>query len=173
VYRHIQLLAGGKCLLVIADDTGNIRIYLETLFELGEAVFHKHHKKFLHHERIGRTPLVAFDETKRTLALLPASLVCPAFFLIYSMYVLRGIDQELRQLYLFVFDERHGSLQALGAPIRVGDWYDGTVTITHMAIVCGSAEELVLVDNSGQARIFSWVTQQFRLVIYLALRYLY
>jgi hypothetical protein len=76
VYRHTQLLAGGKCLLVIADDIGNIRIYLEYMSELGEAVFHKHHKKFLHHERIGQAPLVAFDETKRTLALLPASSVC-------------------------------------------------------------------------------------------------
>jgi hypothetical protein len=53
-------------------------------------------------------------------------------------------------------------MQALGAPVRLVDWYDDAVTVVHMAFVCGTTEEIVFVDSLGQVRVFSWVTQQFR-----------
>jgi hypothetical protein len=66
------------------------------------------------------------------------------------------------QLFLFVFDENFRSLQAQGSTINLAPWYSqAEVSILHAAFVCGN-EEIVLVDTSAQARIFSFVTLQFR-----------
>jgi len=66
------------------------------------------------------------------------------------------------QLHLFVFDESYRTIQAQGATINLAPWYSQTgVSILHTAFVCGN-EEVVLVDSSAQARIFSFVTLQFR-----------
>lgn len=66
------------------------------------------------------------------------------------------------QLHLFVFDESYRTLQAQGTAINFAPWYSQTeISILHTAFVCGN-EEVVLVDSSSQARIFSFVTLQFR-----------
>jgi hypothetical protein len=46
--------------------------------------------------------------------------------------------------------------------MRLGDWYDENVHIHYLVFVCGSAEEIALVDGLARVRIFSWITQQFR-----------
>jgi hypothetical protein len=67
------------------------------------------------------------------------------------------------QLYAFVFDETFRTLQAQGSPISLAEWYgQADVSILHMSPVCG--DEVVLVDSTMQARIFSFVTMQFRWV---------
>jgi len=38
--------------------------------------------------------------------------------------------------------------------------------MTHMTIVAGS-QEILLVDSTGQARIFSLITQQFRYALFV------
>ncbi|KAI0280129.1 hypothetical protein BGY98DRAFT_965783 [Russula aff. rugulosa BPL654] len=53
------------------------------------------------------------------------------------------------QLYFFIFDESYKTLQAQGTPINLTTWYSSTeTTILHVAF--------------AQARIFSFVTLQFR-----------
>jgi hypothetical protein len=162
VCRHIQLLASGRCLLLVTDKSQNIRIYLEILSDLGHAVAHRDSKKLLHHERVGESPLIAFDETKRTLALYPTSL--PAVSISSYKHAHGSLIrfQSMRQLYLFVFDERYTLLQALGSPIRLMDWYDEATDIVQMVFVCGSAEEIAFIDSTARVRVFSLVTQQFR-----------
>jgi hypothetical protein len=66
------------------------------------------------------------------------------------------------QFHLFVFDGIYRTLQAQGTAINLTPWYSQTeISILHTAFVCGN-EEVVLVDSSSQARIFSFVTLQFR-----------
>jgi hypothetical protein len=60
-----------------------------------------------------------------------------------------------------VFDEKYSGLRALGSTINLKLWYNEVDTICHADFVCGS-EELILIDSSFQARVFSLVTQQFR-----------
>jgi hypothetical protein len=72
------------------------------------------------------------------------------------------ITRDQLQLYFFIFDESYKMLQAQGTAINLATWYDSTETsILHVAFVCGN-EEVVLVDSSAQARVFSFVTLQFR-----------
>ena len=52
-------------------------------------------------------------------------------------------------------------MQALGSAVNLIPWYSDETCICHVCFVCGS-EELLLVDSSAQARIFSLVTLQFR-----------
>ena len=69
---------------------------------------------------------------------------------------------EQLQLHLFIFDESFRTLQAQGGAINLTPWYSQTeLSILHAAFICGN-EEIVLVDSSAQARIFSFVTLQFR-----------
>ena len=63
------------------------------------------------------------------------------------------------QLHIFVFDEELKSLRGLGAPIDLVPFYNPGVSITHACFVHGS-EEILLIDDSAQARIFSLITLQ-------------
>jgi hypothetical protein len=65
------------------------------------------------------------------------------------------------QLHVFVFDENLRSLQALGSAASLIPWYCPGITLSHVCFVIGS-EEVLLVDSSAQARMFSLVTLQFR-----------
>jgi len=63
---------------------------------------------------------------------------------------------------MFVFDESYKILQAQGAAVNLAPWYNQEgISIQHAAFVCGS-EEVVLVDSSAEARVFSFITLQFR-----------
>ncbi len=68
---------------------------------------------------------------------------------------------------MFVFDETFKTLQGQGSSINLSPWYSQATetSITHIAFVCGS-EELVFVDSSAQARLFSFVSMQFRCVAF-------
>ena len=66
------------------------------------------------------------------------------------------------QLHLFVFDETFKTLQRQGSAINLDLWYSqARISILHMAFFSGK-EEVVLVDSSAQARIFNFITLQFR-----------
>lgn len=119
-------------------------------------------KKTLRREKIGKNCLLAFDEEKRMLAVLSTSKVGCSVVGLLKLVERDDIQVERRlDLHIFVFDETFVSLQALGSPVNLGLWYDETPTILHMVFACGS-EELVLINDNAQARIFSFVTQQFR-----------
>ncbi|KZT12602.1 uncharacterized protein LAESUDRAFT_808190 [Laetiporus sulphureus 93-53] len=144
--KHIQLLHNGKCLLIVDDSRSMIKIFLETPDTLNGALNRSACKRKLHREKIGGSCLFAFDETKRMLAILSADI--------------SEIPQRA-QLHFYVFDENFVYLQSMGSPVDLRSWYDGPVLISNMAFICGN-EDLVLVDHTSRARIFSFVTQQFR-----------
>jgi hypothetical protein len=63
------------------------------------------------------------------------------------------------QLHIFVFDEELKSLRGLGTAIDLLPFYNTGVSIVHACFVHGS-EEILFVDSSAQARIFSLITLQ-------------
>ena len=63
------------------------------------------------------------------------------------------------QLHMFQFDEEFNSLQGFGAPINLLPLYNVGVSITHACFVPGN-EEVLFIDSSAQARIFSLITLQ-------------
>ncbi|EMD40863.1 hypothetical protein CERSUDRAFT_121499 [Gelatoporia subvermispora B] len=143
---HIQLLQNRKVLLLINDNSGNVKVYMEPLSAIGDALKRGSAcKKTLKCDKIGLHFLLAFDEVKRLLAVLSTS---------------EQLEPRL-QLHMFSFDETFASLQGMGTPMNLGAWYDRTTSVLYMSFVTGN-EELVLVDNNPRARIFSFVTQQFR-----------
>lgn len=67
---------------------------------------------------------------------------------------------------MFIFDENFSSLQGWGTSVNLLPWYGNADTvIRHASFVCG-CEEILLVDSGADARIFSFTTQQFRLVFF-------
>ncbi|KAH7907394.1 hypothetical protein BJ138DRAFT_1014577, partial [Hygrophoropsis aurantiaca] len=136
---HAQLLEGDKLLLIVVDSAGNLLIYLERLSAIENAI-ERGRNKIFHRDKIGQGFILAFDESKGMLA------VCASTKL---------------QLHIFVFDDGRGSMQAVGSAINLVPWYNDETTICQACFISGS-EELLLVDSSAQARIFSLVTMQFR-----------
>lgn len=65
-------------------------------------------------------------------------------------------------LHFFVFDETFSVLQGYSAPVDLRSWYDSQTVIKHAALRPGTSDELLLVDESLQARIFSLATRSFR-----------
>jgi hypothetical protein len=64
------------------------------------------------------------------------------------------------QLHLFQFDEELKSLRGFGAQIvDLRPFYNVEVSITHASFVCGKGE-ILLVDSSVEARIFSLILLQ-------------
>ena len=63
------------------------------------------------------------------------------------------------QLHVFIFDDEFKSLRGLGTAIDLSPFYDMEVSIVHACFVHGS-EEILFVDSSAQARIFSLITLQ-------------
>ena len=61
------------------------------------------------------------------------------------------------QLHMFRFDEELKSLRGVGDPIDLLPFYNPGVSITNACFVHGS-EEILFVDSSAQARIFSLIT---------------
>ncbi|EKM59286.1 uncharacterized protein PHACADRAFT_181292 [Phanerochaete carnosa HHB-10118-sp] len=138
----IQLLHDSRCLLIARNEAGgDVSIYLERLIDLDNAVKFSRRKKVLSADKLHGDLLFSFDETKRMLA------VCT----IGKLHV-----------HAFVFDEHYRNLQGLGSTIELSPWYDQHIKLVHMIFRCGADEELLLVDNTGRARILSLTTQQFR-----------
>ncbi|KAH9047121.1 hypothetical protein EDB84DRAFT_1462824 [Lactarius hengduanensis] len=136
-----QVLENEKLLLILVDQV-RVAIYLERLPGMDMAIERHRPVKVLNREKLEQDILFAFDETKRTLA------VCAPTKLHFHM---------------FVFDETFKTLQGQGSGINLAPWYSqaSETSITHIAFVCGT-EEVVFVDSAAQARIFSFVSMQFR-----------
>ena len=63
------------------------------------------------------------------------------------------------RLHVFVFDEELKSLRGLEAPIDLSPFYSPGVSITQACFVHGS-EDILFIDSSAQARVFSLITLQ-------------
>ncbi|KAI0796932.1 hypothetical protein C8Q75DRAFT_796662 [Abortiporus biennis] len=138
----IQLLEDNRCLLVTQSTNGLIEIFLDHHNDLGRAISTGRFKKQFHQEKIGNDLLVTYDEVKRFLA------VCAV---------------EKLSLHIFAVDESFKSVDGFGSSVDLRPWYSGGhVKLMQIAFVCGTSEELVLVDENACARIYSLTTQQFR-----------
>ena len=63
-------------------------------------------------------------------------------------------------LYVYSFDEAFAAIRSAHI-IDLNQWYPDGSSMHQMCIVSGS-EEVLLIDNVAQARVFSLITQQFR-----------
>ncbi|KAN0134234.1 hypothetical protein V8E53_008006 [Lactarius tabidus] len=140
VIKYAYLLEGDQILLCLVDSQGNVMILLDLLSHIDGAMQSRSYAKVIHNDILGGTRLFVFDESKRMLA-------------VYASMRM--------QLHIFVFDEELKYLWGLGAPIDLSPCYNPGVSITHMCFVHGR-EEILFVDSSAQARIFSLITQQLK-----------
>ena len=140
-------------------------IFLEKLSRMDAAIKSKSPAKFFHQDKIGQTCLFAFDESKRMLAVYASARVCS-----HSPELFRQNtnSNSQMQLHIFVFDEELKSLRGLGTAIDLLPFYNTGVSIVHACFVHGS-EEILFVDSSAQARIFSLITLQPKYFILLIL----
>ena len=72
--RRAQLLPAEKILLIVADRTGNLSVYLESLTAIDNAIS-KQRGKSLNREKIGQDFVLAFDESKRMLSVVSSDKV--------------------------------------------------------------------------------------------------
>lgn len=72
---HCQLLEQDRCLLITTDGMENLSVFLSRLVDIDAAVTANRYQKRLLAEKIGRSPLISFDEGKRMLALCTAEKV--------------------------------------------------------------------------------------------------
>ncbi|KAJ7195854.1 hypothetical protein C8J57DRAFT_534894 [Mycena rebaudengoi] len=135
---HAQLLDSGKLLLII-EHPELLLIFLESPSALTNAVSRGRSsaKRVLHRDKIGKDLIIAYDEQKQMLSLCASS-----------------------KLHIYVFDE-NSSLQAWGGAFDLSPWYTPGTHVCQSCFVSG-CEEILFIDTSGQARIFSLITQQFR-----------
>jgi hypothetical protein len=115
--------------------------------------------KTLNREKLGQNVLFAYDETKRTLVLCESKRARRCH--LCGVRASLTIYNQLR-LHVFVFDETLKTLQVQGSAINLVPWYNQAgIFILQVAFVSGE-EEMVLVDSSSRARIFSFISLQFR-----------
>ncbi|KAG2136636.1 hypothetical protein DEU56DRAFT_857679 [Suillus clintonianus] len=134
-----QLLPGEKIFLATTDRSGNLTVYLEHLTAIEGALAHGGRGKKLNRDKIGEFVL-AFDESKRVLSV---------------------VATEKLLLHIYVYDDTRIGFQANGSAINLTQWYPEGTSIKHASFICGG-EELLLVDSSAQARVYSLTTMQFR-----------
>ena len=65
----MRLVGQDRCLLVVADASDAISIYLEEMQNLKNAVDGHRCKRQFPGDRVGRSPLIAFDEIQRLLVI--------------------------------------------------------------------------------------------------------
>ncbi|KAH9039441.1 hypothetical protein EDB83DRAFT_1717346 [Lactarius deliciosus] len=131
--KYAHLLEGGRILLCLVDPQGNIVVYIESLSRIDAAIQRRSFAMLFHKDKIGETCLLALDESKHMLAVYSSARV---------------------QLHIFTFDAERGTLRGMGSAIDLRPFYNNGETILHACFVHGH-EEILFLDSSAQARIFS------------------
>jgi hypothetical protein len=158
LFSFCQILKNETLLLVLVDRE-SVFIYLEPLPAIDAAIRRTEPVKRFNRGKLGQDVLFAYDETKRTLAVCASNRVrrCHLPRVRASLII---CDQL--QLHVFVFDETFKTLHAQGIVIDLAPWYSqAVVSILQVAFV-HDKEDMVLVDSSVRARVFSLITRQFR-----------
>ncbi|KAG8924162.1 hypothetical protein FRC02_010614 [Tulasnella sp. 418] len=137
--RHVHFL-GNKVLLIV-DGPSGVDIWLN---DISKITYGRPIKQL---PSIGRRYHFAISEQRRLIAIVFMDSQCHIWVQLQS------------------FDETVSVLQGLGSPVDVSAWYqDGQPDITHVCFA-GGHEEICLVERSGRARIYSFVSQGFRAAI--------
>ena len=63
--------------MILVDSEENATIFLDRLNSIDDAIQSRSHVKFLHQDKIGKTYLFVFNESKRMLAVHASASVCP------------------------------------------------------------------------------------------------
>jgi len=66
--RFVQIINGDMCLLILDNRHGKLYVFLEDITTLNMAIERGKYKKLLHHDKLGQTCVMAYDESKRMLA---------------------------------------------------------------------------------------------------------
>jgi hypothetical protein len=66
--RFIQIIDGDMCLLILDNRRGKLYVFLEDITTLNMAIERGKYKKQLHRDKLGQTCVMAYDESKRMLA---------------------------------------------------------------------------------------------------------
>lgn len=74
-HRHARLLDGNRCLLIFKDPDGVFSVVVESLDALDNAISSHRFKRQFHQNKLGPRVVMAFDESKRILAMCAANKV--------------------------------------------------------------------------------------------------
>ncbi|KDQ16740.1 hypothetical protein BOTBODRAFT_53828 [Botryobasidium botryosum FD-172 SS1] len=141
--RYIQLLDKNKCLLLIDDlQAGFSRIYLDDLAHIDSALHRNGAGTRIFHDRVGKDFLFSVNESKGLVSIFSTT-------------------QSKYQLHIYAFNDTLTGVRARGSAIDLTAHYSEKPTINRICFVNGS-EEIMLLEESGVARIYSMVTLQFR-----------
>lgn len=142
--------------MVDSPDKKYLWIMLETLVEMGGAINCSKYKKSVSFDKIGQDFVLAYDEYRKMLALCSSAKAG-------VLLILSSRTNELFQLelHVFNFDETYQSIQTVVGASSLAPWYDCGTSILHACFVSGT-DEVLLVDSSARARIFSPTTMQIR-----------
>ncbi|KAF8335492.1 uncharacterized protein EI90DRAFT_2913057 [Cantharellus anzutake] len=140
---HIQLLERSKCLVVVEDSLDRkICIYLDDDVQIPVMLGSRRPKKEFSSERMGKDFLFSVNEPRRSVALLDAKY----------------------RLHVYAIDESYTSLNLRGSPVDLGRLRMGSDAETKFSKMCfiSSLDEILLIESSGHARIYSVVQEQFK-----------
>ncbi|KAG8992268.1 hypothetical protein FRB94_011740 [Tulasnella sp. JGI-2019a] len=133
--RHVQLLRSERY-LVVADTPVGTSIWLQSQIK----PFPPKPTKQL---PLLRHNVLAVDESKRLVTFI-------------------NTDGGRCTLHVFVMDETLSNLSGRGTPFDVAKWYRDGPALIRRAVFFPGAEELCLIESSGRARIYSFLSQGFR-----------
>lgn len=132
-------------------------MFLERLHAIDGAI-KRGQCKHLYREKMGDNVLLAFDESRKMLVIVSSD---KASNPISSGLKLTNLAQL--SLHVLEFDDTL-RFRAVGSSISLKSWYPVEGTSIRSACSVTGTEEILLVDSQAHARIFSFVTQGFRLV---------
>ena len=91
--RRAQLLEGEKLLLVVTDRAGNLLVYFDGLTAMAGSITRRH-AKHLNREKIGQEFLLAYDESKKLLAVVSSDKVRHSVFAYVTAAVMLMSDVQ-------------------------------------------------------------------------------
>ncbi|KAF8469341.1 hypothetical protein JB92DRAFT_2838483 [Gautieria morchelliformis] len=140
---HMQLFQNDRCLLIVRDEIGNLKVFLEHVDALDNAIQNDRTKSQFSHTKLGSVVRIAVDEAHALLVIVSSD----------------GSDGICR-LHVYCLMENFATSALRRTPMPLYSWHDRPVRITHTCFVSGK-EEIVLVDDR-EGHIYSFVTQQWR-----------
>ncbi|KAG8833322.1 hypothetical protein FRC17_010897 [Serendipita sp. 399] len=140
--KYTRLVGQDRCLMVIRDGP-DYKIFLDMINHLAHTIEVGGQSRKLTLERTGEHPRFALDETKRLFAVV-------------------ATHHGSLNLHVFSYDNDTNNISMRGGVTNLTKWWpSGSPTISHIVFISGM-EELLLVEEGGDARIFSLLTENFR-----------
>ncbi|KAF8483073.1 hypothetical protein JB92DRAFT_3033330 [Gautieria morchelliformis] len=140
---HMQLFQNDRCLLIVRDEIGNLKVFLEHIDALDNAIQNDRTKSQFSHTKLGSVVRIAVDEARALLVIVSSD-----------------SSDGVCRLHVYRLMENFATLALRGTPMPLYSWHDRPLRITHACFVSGK-EEIFLVDDR-EGRIYSFVTQQWR-----------